>query len=518
MDIMRSVLVRIPSFVLRGIDALRCDVEVALQSRGLPRIGLVGLADTAVKESIERVKSALGSSGFDPPRHRVTINLAPADLRKSGPVYDLPIALGLLLARTDSEAPPRGPRQVAPDEWFVCGELALDGQLRPVRGVVSMALLARAHGARGVVVPHENVPEAAVVGGIDVRGARCLVDAAAFFCGTADLKLASPINVAELLRAGSAAIDFAEVRGQEAAKRAMTVAAAGGHNALLIGPAGCGKTMMARALPGILPALEPDEALEVTRIWSAAGALTRGQSLVMERPFRAPHHTASTVALVGGGATGLPRPGEITLAHHGVLFMDELPEFGRSALEALREPLEDGFITVARAQGSARFPAQVLLVAAMNPTARGDRTSGSRGDAESAAYLARVSGPVIDRIDMHVEVRAVPFDSLASARPGESTDQLRGRVTQARRIQRTRQKRKLNSQLRGKTLDQVSALDDAGRALVNDAVTRMGLSARAYDRIRRVARTIADLEESEAVRAHHVAEAVQYRLLDRHAG
>lgn len=514
------MLVRIPSFVLRGIDAVRCDVEVAVQPHGLPRIGLVGLPDTAVKESIERVRSALASSGFEPPRHRVTVNLAPADLRKSGPVYDLPIALGLLLAQAEREgaaARSSAPRRPVPEEWYVAGELALDGALRPVRGVVSLALLARQSGASGLVVPRANAHEAAVVGGLDVRSAEWLAEAAAFFLGTTVLPGADPVDVAGALRTADAAVDFADVRGQDSAKRALTVAAAGGHNALMIGPAGCGKTMMARALPGILPPLEPDEALEVTRIWSAAGALGAGRSLVVERPFRAPHHTASTVALVGGGGGGLPRPGEVTLAHRGVLFLDELPEFGRHALEALREPLEDGFITIARAHGSARFPAQSLLVAAMNPTARGERTTGVRGDEEAAAYLSRVSGPVVDRIDMHVEVRPVPFERLAAARSAEPSAALRARVAAARGVQRARQGGRLNAHLRGRSLDQFAALCDAGRGLLGDAVTRLGLSARAYDRIRRVARTIADLEGCQSVRPHHVAEAVQYRLLDRHA-
>lgn len=522
------VLVTIPSFALQGIDAVRCDVEVSLQSRGLPRICLVGLPDLAIRESIERVRSAMSATGFEPPRHRTTISLAPADLRKHGPAFDLPIAVGLLLAAPREEGTPRGAGRDAagrsaaggaspdPGRWMLAGELGLDGSIRAVRGAVAMAMLARRAGMAGVVLPEASADEAAVVEGLDVRVARSLPEVVAFFRDGASLARAAPVDVRALVATSGAAIDFREVRGQGAAKRALAIAAAGGHNALLVGPAGCGKTMMARALPGIMPPLEPDEALEVTRIRSVAGSGAAG--LAVERPFRAPHHTASTVALVGGGAAGVPRPGEVTLAHHGVLFMDELPEFGRSALEALREPLEDGFVTVARAHGSARFPARSILVAAMNPTARGNRRAGARGAREQSDYMDRVSGPIIDRIDLHVEVRAVTFGRLSSAPAGESSDELRSRVMAARAVQRARQGPTLNAHLRGRALDESVALDVTSRVLLGEAMEGLGLSARAYDKVRRVARSIADLAGSARVGAEHVAEAVQYRLLDRAGG
>jgi magnesium chelatase family protein len=519
------VLVTIPSFALQGIDAVRCDVEVSLQTRGLPRICLVGLPDLAIRESIERVRSAMSATGFEPPRHRTTISLAPADLRKHGPAFDLPIAAGLLLATPRDEGTPRGAGRDAagrataggaspdPGRWMLAGELGLDGSIRAVRGAVAMAMLARRAGMAGVVLPEASAQEAAVVEGLDVRVARTLPEVVAFFRDGASLARAAPVDVRAMVAEAGSAIDFREVRGQGAAKRALTIAAAGGHNALLVGPAGCGKTMMARALPGIMPPLEPDEALEVTRIRSVAGSGAAG--LAVDRPFRAPHHTASTVALVGGGAAGVPRPGEVTLAHHGVLFMDELPEFGRSALEALREPLEDGFVTVARAHGSARFPARSILVAAMNPTARGNRREGARGAREQSDYMDRVSGPIIDRIDLHVEVRAVPFGRLSSAPAGESSDELRARVMAARAVQRARQGPTLNAHLRGRALDEAVALDGPSRALLGEAMEGLGLSARAYDKVRRVARSIADLAGCGHVGAEHVAEAVQYRLLDR---
>jgi magnesium chelatase family protein len=525
---MARMLVTVPSFVLQGIDAVRCDVEVSLLSRGLPRIALVGLPDLAVRESVERVRSAMEAGGFDPPRHRTTISLAPADLRKQGTAFDLPIAVALLLAGCAEDEGTRGaaaarrgrgagaPEPPDPGAWMVAGELALDGSLRPVRGVVGMALLARRLGLPGIVVPAENAAEAAVVEGIDVRGARGLTEVVSFFRGTGDLERAGPVDVRAAVAAAGVAVDFREIRGQGAAKRALAIAAADGHNALLIGPAGCGKTMMARAIPGILPPLEPDEALEVTRIRSATGS--GGAGLVTERPFRAPHHTASTVALVGGGAAGLPRPGEVTLAHHGVLFLDELPEFGRSALEALREPLEDGFITVARAHGAARFPARSILVAAMNPTARGNRRDGTRGAREQERYMDRVSGPIVDRIDLHVEVTAVPFERLAGAPAGDPSAVVRDRVVAARQRQRERQGTVLNAHLRGAPLDEACALDAEARSLVAEAIGRLGLSARAYDKVRRMARTIADLDGVRAVGAVQVAEAIGYRVLDRYAG
>ncbi len=511
---MRSMLITVPSFALVGIDAVRCDVEVSLQSRGLPRIALVGLPDLAIRESIERVRSAMEASGFEPPRHRTTISLAPADLRKQGPAFDLPIAVGLLLASPAEGAPPtRSAPRVG--QWMVAGELALDGGLRAIRGAVGMALLARRLGLEGIVVPRDNADEAAVVEGVDVRAATGLSEVVAFFRGALALDRAAPVDLRAAIAGAPRAVDFREIRGQGAAKRALAIAAAGGHNALLIGPAGCGKTMMARAVPGILPPLEPDEALEVTRIFSAVGA---GQPrLVTERPFRAPHHTASTVALVGGGAAGLPRPGEVTLAHHGVLFMDELPEFGRSALEALREPLEDGFITVARAHGAARFPARSILVAAMNPTARGNRRDGAGGAREQERYMERVSGPIVDRIDLHVEVTAVPFDRLASAPAGEGSDEVRARVVAARGRQRKRQGAVLNAHLRGAALDRAVPVQGALRSLLSDAMQGLGLSARAFDKVRRAARTIADLEGADCVEAVHLAEAINYRVLDRHA-
>jgi magnesium chelatase family protein len=505
--------VTIPSAALVGIEAVRCDVEVAVQARGLPRVCLVGLPDLAIRESIERIRSAMGAGGLEPPRHRTTVSLAPADLRKHGPAFDLPIALGILLA---SPGCPEGARpRPDPSRWMVAGELGLDGALRGVRGAVGMALLARSLGLEGLVLPSASAPEAAVVGGVDVRAADALPGVLAHFLGLAALPRMAPVDVRAAIEVARPAIDFRDIRGQAVAKRALLVAACGGHNALLIGPAGCGKTMMARAMPGILPALEPDEALEVTRIMSAAGGGAGG--FAVERPFRAPHHTASTVALVGGGAQGVPRPGEVTLAHHGILFMDELPEFGRSALEALREPLEDGFITVARAHGSARFPARSLLVAAMNPTARGNRSGGPGGAREERRYMDRVSGPIVDRIDLHVEVPAVPFDRLAGAPAGESSAELRTRVERARAAQRARQGPTLNAHLRGRALDEAARLDGPGRRLLGDALERLGLSARAYDKVRRMARTIADLDAATEVRTEHVAEAVQYRVLDRHA-
>lgn len=503
---------RVHSFVLQGIEALPCEIEVDLCGAGLHGMAIVGLPDAAVRESAERVRTAILASGYRFPWHRITISLAPSDLRKEGPVFDLPIAVALLLASgvVMEEASARLER------LLIAGELALDGRLRPVRGAVSMALLARRE-SRGLIVPAANGAEAAAVEGVEVLGLSSLAEVVAVLNRCREASPVPTVEAESLLEAARAEIDFAEIRGQEAAKRALVIAAAGAHNALLIGPAGSGKTMMARALPGLLPPMSREEALEVTRIHSCAGCLEGGGSLVVRRPVRSPHHTASTAAIVGGGR--VPRPGEVSLAHRGVLFLDELPEFARPVLEALREPLEDGVVTIARAAGSVRFPAKLLLVAAMNPTQRGNRRAGAAGEREMERYLSRLSGPLVDRMDLHVEVPAVPFESLAGRGRGSSTALLRERVAAARSRAAARQgPDRPNSHLRSRELDEWAPLDGASHSLVGEAMAQFGLSARAYDKIRRVARTIADLEGSPAPRLEHVAEAVSYRLLDRERG
>ena len=502
------MLAQVHSFVQQGIEPVACEVEVDVGDRGLATTTIVGLPDAAVKESIERVRSAIINSGYSFPTARMLVNLAPADIRKEGPIFDLPIAVGLLIAEQVVRG--EGHRRL-----LFAGELALDGRLRPISGAINLAILARSGGYAGVVVPVDNAPEAAAVGGIDVYPADSLSSVVGFLNGDHEIEPHPDVRVEELLRTQSADVDFGDVQGQEGAKRALTIAAAGAHNVLMIGPAGTGKTLMSRAMAGVLPRPSREEALDITRIFSTVGLVPKGQPLVAQRPVRAPHHTASGAAIIGGGI--VPRPGEVSLAHHGVLFLDEMPEFPRSVLETLRQPLEDGQVTIARAQATMRFPARFMLVAAMNPTPKGNKPTDEVSQRQMDQYLSRISGPLADRIDIHVEVPAVPYDKLAGKRNGTDSQTIRERVHKARRAQSDRGQAPdhTNSRLSSRELDGVAAMDEPGKQVLKQAMTELGLSARAYDKIRRVARTIADLEDEQTIRAQHVAEAVQYRLLDR---
>lgn len=521
------MLAHIHSFFLAGIDAHRCEVEVDLSESGLAKEDIVGLPDAAVRESLDRVRAAIQNSGYPFPVGRLLVNLAPADVRKEGPVYDLPIAVGLLMAtgtvnanrihEGQSANPPLDPRQ-----FLFAGELALDGRVRPVRGIIAMATLARQLGLQGVVAPAENAAEAAVVEGVVTYGVRTLTEIVGLLNGGLNMEPHPPVDVASMIESTPAEVDFAEVRGQEGVKRALTIAAAGGHNILMLGPAGTGKTMMARALPGVLPPLSAEEALDITRIYSAGGHLRTSGSveggdwagLITRRPVRAPHHTVSSAGFIGGGQ--IPKPGEVSLAHRGVLFLDELPEFPRGILETLRQPLESDSVSISRVHSSVTFPANLMLVAAMNPTSKGDMPTNDASRREMDRYLSRVSGPLIDRIDIHVEAPAVPWKELsAKDARGTSTAEMRECVLRAHEQQVKRQGSVRNARLRGKDLDRLAPMGERAHALLGQAITELGLSARAYDKIRRIARTIADLAGDEALEVGHIAEAVQYRLLDR---
>lgn len=496
-----------------GIDAVTVTVEVNIAGGGLG-LYLVGLPDNAVKESEQRIRAAFENSGERMSGRKVVVNLAPADLRKEGAAFDLPIAVGILAAmgRIDAEA--------VADTLFA-GELSLDGSIKPVRGVLPMAVRAGLDGVRRLVVPAANAAEAAVVGGIEVYGAESLREAVDFLNGGADIAPAVPAAAEPGVReAGRYEEDFADVRGQAHVKRALEIAAAGGHNVLMIGSPGSGKTMLARRMPTILPPLAPEEALETTKIHSVAG-LSQIAGLMSRRPFRAPHHTISQVALIGGGQS--PHPGEVSLSHNGVLFLDELPEFGRSALEVLRQPLEEKRITVARARYRVQYPANFTLIAAMNPCPCGYYNHPAKECTCSPGsvhrYMGRISGPLMDRIDMHIEVTPVDPADLAAAAPGEPSAAIRERVCRAREIQRRRFGAcagvHTNAMMNAAMLRDYCRLDAASAALLEQAMSRLSLSARAYDRILKVARTIADLAGREPIGAADIAEAINYRSLDR---